>query len=316
VQRFLGIGLRESCATARSPSRTFLLWALPCVVWLAIIYFCEVRIERWPREVSGQPAFRDFVNLWSGAIAALHHQFGLLFDRNLHDAEIGRLLAIPPPRLMWSYPPTALLPMLPLALLPYSWACAAWSLSGLIAYFLAAEVTTVARRDRLQWLTAIMLSPGVFTCFMYGQTAFLTSAALITGFLVARRRPAVAGVCFALLAAKPQIALVVPVVLAALGAWRTLAATVLFVGIYAGATVAAFGIEPWQRFIDSTLPQQFAILNLAHIKAVMMISPYFMFRELDGRFRQATACSSVSRWPPPDGFSSPFATRETSMSKF
>jgi Glycosyltransferase family 87 len=191
-----------------------------------------------------------------------------------------------------------------------------WSLSGLIAYFLAAEVTTVARRDRLQWLTAIMLSPGVFTCFMYGQTAFLTSAALITGFLVARRRPAVAGVCFALLAAKPQIALVVPVVLAALGAWRTLAATVLFVGIYAGATVAAFGIEPWQRFIDSTLPQQFAILNLAHIKAVMMISPYFMFRELDGRFRQATACSSVSRWPPPDGFSSPFATRETSMSKF
>ena len=280
MQRFLDIGLRESRATERSPSRTFLLWALPCAVWLAILYFGEVRIERWPNEVSGYPAFRDFVNLWSGAIAALHHQFGVLFDRNLHDAEIGRLLAIPPPPLIWSYPPTALLPVLPLALLPYSWACAAWSLSGLIAYFLAAGVSTVARRDRLAWLTAIALCPGVFTCFMYGQTAFLTSAALITGVRVAQRRPVVAGACFALLAAKPQIALVVPVVLAAIGAWRTLAATVLFVGIYVGATVAAFGVEPWQRFIDSTLPQQFAILNSAHIKAVMMISPYFLFRGL------------------------------------
>ena len=138
----------------------------------------------------------------------------------------------------------------------------------------------VARRDRLPWLTAIALSPGVFTSFAHGQTAFLTSAALITGFRESQRRPVVAGACFALLAAKPQIALVVPVALAALRAWRTLAATVLFVGIYVGATVAAFGVEPWQRFIDSTLPQQFAVLNSAHIKAVMMISPYFLFRGL------------------------------------
>jgi hypothetical protein len=138
----------------------------------------------------------------------------------------------------------------------------------------------VARRDRLPWLTAIALSPGVFTSFAHGQTAFLTSAALITGFRESQRRPVVAGACFALLAAKPQIALVVPVALAALRAWRTLAATVLFVGIYIGATVAAFGVEPWQRFIDSTLPQQFAVLNSAHTKAVMMISPYFLFRGL------------------------------------
>ena len=95
MQRFLDIGLRESRATARSPSQAFLLWALPCIGWLATFYIFEVRIDRWPNEISGYPVFRDFANLWSGGIAALNHQFGSLFDRNLHDAEIGRLLAIP-----------------------------------------------------------------------------------------------------------------------------------------------------------------------------------------------------------------------------
>ncbi len=263
-----------------SPSRLFFYWALPCVFWLCLLYVAEIQIRKWPLEVSGYPVFRDFMNLWAGAVSVLQGHLTSVFDSGLHSAEIGRLLAIPPPSLMWSYPPTALLLVLPFGLLPFPVASAIWIGLGLIAYFLAAGAMSVGRPDRTIWFAAILLCPGVATCAAYGQTAFLTSAALIVGLLEARRRPMVSGLCFALLAAKPQVAIVVPFALAALGAGRAVLATAFFVCLYLGATVLVFGVEAWRLFMDITMPQQFAVLNSEAFKPVMMMSPYFLFRGL------------------------------------
>lgn len=269
-------------AEEASSSRIFFFWALPCLIWLCLLYGAEIRIQKWPLEVSGYPVFRDFVNLWAGAVSVLQGHLTSVFDRGLHSAEIGRLLGIPPPSLMWSYPPTALLLVLPLGLLPFPLASAIWICLGLIAYFIAAGAMSVGRHDRATWFAAILLCPGVVVCAAYGQTAFLTSAAFIIGLLEARRRPVVSGLCFALLAAKPQIVFVVPFALVALGAWRAVLATAFFACLYLGTTVLVFGVEAWRLFIDITVPQQLAVLNSEDFKPIMMMSPYFLFRGLGG----------------------------------
>ena len=66
----------------------------------------------------------------------------------------------------------------------------------------------------------------------------------------------------------------------ALSAWRALAVAALAAIIYVGATIAAFGIEPWTLFLATTLPQQFAVLHGTAFDPVTMISPYFLFRGL------------------------------------
>lgn len=269
--------IRESLGR---PARRLLFGALPCAVSLFIFYYYEARVVRWPIEYSGYPAFRDFSNLWAGAVSALHGRLDAVFDRELHAGNIGRLLHIPPPPLMWSYPPTALLLVLPFGLLSFPLAAGLWSVCGLSGYMFAVGLRNVEWRDRSAWIAAVAISPGVVMCFAYGQTAFLTSAAFVAGLLQAQRRPFAAGVCLGLLAAKPQIAIVVPVVLAAMGAWRAFAATAFFASLLVGLSVAVFGVAAWQMFIDITLPQQLGVLNAQSFLPVMMISPYFLFREL------------------------------------
>jgi hypothetical protein len=263
-----------------SPSLKFLSFALPCIALTLFLYDREIRLVRWPLEVSGYPAFRDFANLWSGGIAALGGDFASLFDKTLHADELVRLLGLPGTSLVWSYPPTAILPLIPLALLPYAWASAVWSIAGVSAYVFAAGGLGTDKKDGIARLAAAALCPGVFMCLAYGQTALLTSAALVFGLCNAHRRPVIASCCLALLGAKPQIALVVPVMLAGIGAWRTFAGTALLVVAYVGVTLAGFGFEPWRLFFGITLPQQVAILGAPTFNVGMMISPYFMLRGL------------------------------------
>ncbi len=256
----------------------FLGLALPGLVLIYIYYEFDVRIVDWPLSVSHFPLFRDFSNLWVGAIDAIHNRLDLLFDERAHVAELGRRLGIPGPNLIWSYPPTALVAVLPFGLLPFGIAAAVWTVSGLAAYVFASGLRDLSVRDRVPWLAAIALCPGVFICAAYGQTAFFISALMIAGFVEARRRPMIAGACFALLAVKPQIALAVPVVLLALRAWRAIAYMVLFGVIFLVATVAVLGFEPWKLFIEITLPNQMRIMTQSRFDPVLMSSPYFMLR--------------------------------------
>jgi alpha-1,2-mannosyltransferase len=274
---------RDGAATGANrraaAAMTFLRLSAMCLPLLLLSYVGEVRIIDWPLDVSGFPAFRDFANLWAGGHAGLSGQFDVLFDRAAHRDEVARLLDVPPSNLMWSYPPTTILLVTPLALLPYGWAVAAWTIGGVAAYLAAAgdwrrEWSSPAR------LLAIALAPGVFLCVMYGQTTLLTAAALAAGISQARTRPWIAGAALAMLAAKPHAALIVPVALVALGAWRAFFATGVWVAAFCAATLLMFGVEPWRLFLDVTLEQQVAVMTAQKYSVGMMISPYFFGRGL------------------------------------
>ncbi len=80
---------------------------------------------------------RDFVNMWMGAHAALSVHLHAIFDFPSYSRALHALF----PRLPehnWSYPPSVLLFVWPLGLLPYFTALAVWSLLGLLVWALAA----------------------------------------------------------------------------------------------------------------------------------------------------------------------------------
>jgi Glycosyltransferase family 87 len=217
--------------------------------------------------------------LWSGGIAALAGDFESLFVRERHTAELAHLLGVTNPHLVWSYPPTAFLPMLPFAMLPYAAAVAAWTLVGIVAY-LAAGGLLKPRLVNIAVIAGVALAPGVFLAASYGQTALITSALIAVAITQATARPLLAGGLAALLVAKPHLAIVVPVAFIALQAWRALAAMAAAGLVLMAVTLLAFGLEPWRLFIDITLPQQLGYLNAPRFDYVMLIAPFFIGRSL------------------------------------
>jgi hypothetical protein len=98
-------------------------------------------------------------------------------------------------------------------------------------------------------LGSLILAPAVAFNIGSGQNAFLTSALLVGGFSLLASRPRAAGVLLGVLTYKPQLWLLAPVALVAAREWRALATTILAAGTMVLASVAAFGIEPWQAWI-------------------------------------------------------------------
>ncbi len=156
--------------------------------------------------------------------------------------------------LAWLYPPTYLLLVTPLALLPYAIsyplfvACgivvlgfAAWRVSGLGAIPGAARVGAFA----------LLAAPCVFVTGSLGQNAFLTASCAALAVCWADRRPLWAGICIGLLSVKPQMALLFPFVLVAARAWRTIAWAALATAAFGAASVLVCGIESLRLFVTS-----------------------------------------------------------------
>ncbi len=147
----------------------------------------------------------------------------------------------------WLNPPTFLLLMTPLALLPYTVAAHLWiALTG-VAYLAAARMAL----PRPGTLLLALASPAVFACILKGQNGLLTAALISTGLLLLDRRPVLAGICLGAMAYKPHLGLVLPLLLLHDRRWRTIGAATGTVLGFALLSAAAFGIEPWRAFIHS-----------------------------------------------------------------
>ena len=115
------------------------------------------------------------------------------------------------------YPPTFLLFLWPFGQLPLALAFPLWTgLSAALFFWAAAHLIRPA------WATlALLIAPPVVLAVSPGQTSLVVGAAMIGGWLLRERRPALAGVLFAISACiKPQAMVLAPIVL--WGQWRTL----------------------------------------------------------------------------------------------
>jgi len=166
------------------------------------------------------------------------------------------------------YPPSYLLFCLPLALVPYWPAMVLFLLAGFVPLVLALRLLAPPQFGTLP----IFAFPGMLLTAGCGQNGFLTAACFAGFMLFADRRPYLAGACLGLLACKPHLAVLAPLVLLAGGRWRSLAAAAAAFALLAAASIAAFGLPAWSAFFaaagDSTAQITGSMANGAKIASV------------------------------------------------
>jgi len=197
---------------------------------------------------AGHPIGADYIDPWSASWLTLHGTPSAVYD-------VARLwpverIAVADPAVGFAgfhYPPTYLLIVVPVALLPYAWSLLAWTIATFAAY-LAVIWKIDPERDSL-WLAIAF--PGALVNLTNGQNGFLTLALLGTALLTLDSRPILAGVMFGLMSYKPQYGILVPIFLLATGRWRTILAAAIAVGLLAALSFAIFGAQTWQSFFAS-----------------------------------------------------------------
>jgi alpha-1,2-mannosyltransferase len=185
-------------------------------------------------DAAGRPLGTDFANVYAAGKLALAGEPAAAYDWDTHHAMQARVFGrINIPYYGWHYPPMFLLIAAALATLPYLAALAVYQAATLAAYL--ATVVKIAGRSEA-WLPALAF-PGVFVNLTHGHNGFITAALMGGALLMLDRRPLLAGALFGALAFKPQLGLLVPLVLAATGRWRVMTA--------AGATALALAALVW-----------------------------------------------------------------------
>lgn len=215
------------------------VFAIAGAVWLAL--------SDGVVDVKGKPLGYDFITFYSAAEVARQDGAAAVFDLG---AMRAAQLAIAPGTAQpyaWHYPPTFLLLVLPLALLPYFAALLAMLGATLAAY--GAVLRRIAPHPHTLMLA--LAFPATFVNLFHGQNGFLNAALFGAALLALERRPVLAGILLGLLSYKPHLGLLVPLALVAGGHWRALAAAAATTLAFAGLTLAVFGPAPWIAFVEN-----------------------------------------------------------------
>ena len=203
-------------------------------------------VFRWLSR-SPQPPFDDFFGLWSfgkfamAAGPAVYDPVALQkFQQSLDPAFHG---AYPYP-----YPPTFLLALLPLGLIPLAFAYILWIAATFALYTLA----TLGRNWRSLSGAALLVAPTTLLTIISGQSGLLSAALLVGGLRSLKRFPAITGVLFGLLTYKPQLGLLIPIVLLAARKWEAIMAACLTAVFVMVASSTVFGWSIWPTWVRST----------------------------------------------------------------
>lgn len=221
------------------PRLVLCLLAVACAIWLSGIHNMT--------DAEGKPFGNDFVTFWGASLAALQGHAPDAYNV----ARIFRFeqAAVPASQSVfgWFYPPSFYLLVLPLARMPYIAAYFVSMLSTLGLFVLV--LRRVVRGKAAMWCLAGFA--GVWINFLDGQNGFLTAALAGAAILCLRRRPYLAGVFIGLLGIKPHLALLFPVALLAIGAWRSIVvAAITTCGLMAAGT-AVLGLGTFQAWLGS-----------------------------------------------------------------
>lgn len=251
------------------------LAALFITIWTAVV-----------RHGSGSIGARpgaDFSVFWSASYVMLHGSPAQAYDFSAFSrlstglfTHLRRDVFAP-----WLYPPTYLLLVTPLALLPFALGYPLFVAIGVVVLGLVAwrvsRLGTIPGAWRVGPL-ALAAAPCVFVTATLGQNAFLTASCAALAVHWADRRPIWAGLCIGLLSVKPQMALLFPFVLVAVRAWRTIARAALATGTFVALSVLICGIESLRLFVASTGLARSIVLEHGVVFWLASPTPFAAFR--------------------------------------
>lgn len=192
----------------------------------------------------GHPIGGDFVEFWAASALALQGTPDLIYQLSkLHDMEVA-VIGVDFGCIPWLYPPSFLLLVLPLALLPYLAALVVW----LTVTLLGALVVVRKIAPHPVTLRLALAFPGIFANFLQGQNGFLTMSFMGGGLLLVDRSPFVGGVLLGMISYKPHLAFVVLVALVAGRRWKALGGAAVAAGGLALLSGLVFGLDTWIAF--------------------------------------------------------------------
>ncbi len=219
----------------------------------------------------------DFSLPYAASEAALSGQAERIYDAgfllSIERKYAGKSLEA----LNWHYPPPTLLSVLPLAWMDFTTARYVWIAFGILV-FLWAIAKTITPNPGL--LAVALFFPLVANNMVSSQNALLVAALAFGGLCLLERRPILAGVFIGLLTIKPQLGILIPILLIAGGYWKSFAAAVVTTLVLALASLAMFGIDTWFAFFhDMTSGASLAEVELKDGWS-KMLTPYAGARQL------------------------------------
>lgn len=206
-------------------------------------------------------ANRDFANYWLSGRLALDGNVSLLAEQTTHQAALEAAFGMSgmEPR-AWSYPPHLLLLTWPLGFLSYPAAYALFMAvtGGWFTMTVWAWTRRAAGPDAGTVFAVAMglLAPFYLLQVFAGQNGFFFGAAMLQALYCRKTRPVAAGLLFAVLTMKPQLGLLLPLLLLAERRFATIAWATAFTAGLIGLSAAIFGVSAWAAFFEVTLPHQ------------------------------------------------------------
>ncbi|WP_321821620.1 MULTISPECIES: glycosyltransferase family 87 protein [unclassified Burkholderia] len=280
---------RESMRSAERPVRAWLTLRRVVVYSVLMLVLDALFVTIWTtvvRHGSGSIGARpgaDFSVFWSASYVMLHGSPAQAYDFSTFSrlttglfTHLRRDVFAP-----WLYPPTYLLLVTPLALLPFALGYPLFVTIGVVVLGLVAwrvsRLGTIPGASRVGPL-ALAAAPCVFVTATLGQNAFLTASCAALAVHWAERRPIWAGLCIGLLSVKPQMALLFPFVLVAVRAWRTIAWAALATGTFVALSVLICGTESLRLFVASTGLARSIVLEHGVVFWLASPTPFAAFR--------------------------------------
>lgn len=211
-----------------------LILTLPAGLFAGLIAVaCWINLTR--------PALVDFISFWHASGLILQGKAAAVYA--IQPSWVGELMPL-------AYPPPFLLFIAPLGLASLGVAFTLWvAVTGLF-YVLASRAG----------FRLALANPAAAYTGMVGQNGFLTAAIMLQAAHWLRSRPLLGGALFGLMIIKPQLALLVPLALAAGGYWRAfLAAAVSSITLLVLAALV-FGLDAYRGAFD-VMPQYAAFLE-------------------------------------------------------
>ncbi|HET9369521.1 MAG TPA: glycosyltransferase family 87 protein [Vicinamibacterales bacterium] len=227
---------------------------LAAVLWIGAALL--IVSGRDGRDAFGNLKGADFVHFYTLGRLALERRADLLFDGpRQHEAQVAYVPASEPDGFVPVYPPHAALWFAPFATLGYVPAAFAWAIVTALAYAFAVGVAWRAGGAR-EWggplvVAAAAAFPPFWNLVLHGQTTAIPLIAFAGGYLaLARDQRVLAGAVLALASVKPQLGVVLAVVVLATGDWRLMLGAAVSLAIQAAAVGLWFGQETLWRYVD------------------------------------------------------------------
>jgi len=178
----------------------------------------------------------------------------------------------------WSYPPSMFLLMAPFGFLSFKAALALWE-AGSVSALISILYRIVPNRTAL---LLIMTSPAAVLTIILGQSSFLTTALLIFIFSRLNKNPVLAGLLIGCLTLKPQIGVLLPVVLIAARRWRVIITASITTLSIVALTSLLFGANVWVQFYNLGMPVQTNLVLKPDTTLLSQMPTMFSFMRLLG----------------------------------